>query len=315
MAKTVLVLGAGASLPYGYPLGGELRQKILHLPYQTVFGPIKVPKVLHAQVQAKMEKFRDAFLHSQMNSIDAFLGRRPEFQEIGKKCIAAVLLQCEDPSLLFTENREKDHWYKYLFNHIAKNDWDELSFSDISIVTFNYDRSLEYFLYIALQYAYGKSEDEARKKLSSLRIVHVYGALSDELPGTENFLPYDGTVSEGKVELAARNLVVVPEGRSDIPTLITARKWLSEARQIGFLGFGFDETNVARLAENEACTRTIPKEGGGTWTRRICGTRIGIFEGELSRALRALTGKAMPHLADFHDKNCTEMLRIEQLFR
>ena len=174
---------------------------------------------------------------------------------------------------------------------------------------------LEHFLYIALQYAYGKSEEEARKKLKSLRIVHVYGALSDELPGTENCLPYDGTVSEGKVELAARNLVVVPEGRSDIPTLVTARKWLSEASEIGFLGFGFDETNVARLAERGACAKSVPKEDGGALTRRICGTRIGMFEGELSHALRALTGKGMPHLTNFHDKNCTEMLRIEQLFR
>lgn len=313
MAKTVLVLGAGASLPYGYPLGGELRQKILQLNYQTVFGPIRVPKVLHQQVQAKMEHFREAFRHSQMNSIDAFLGRRPEFQEIGKKCIAAVLLGCENVELLFTENSKKDHWYKYFFNHLAKSDWDDLAFADIAIITFNYDRSLEHFLYVALQNAYGKSEEEARERLKLLRIVHVYGALSDELPGTENYLPYDGTVSEGKVEMAAKNLVVVPEGRSDIASLITARKWLSEARAIGFLGFGFDETNVARLAEGGACLKSIKKEDGGMLVRRICGTRIGIYGGELSKALRVLTGKSGPDVMSFHENNCTDMLRIEQL--
>lgn len=311
MAKKVLVLGAGASHSYGFPLGGELRRRILGIgPYEAehagIIGsasePIDVAKIL---------EFRKAFEFSQMYSIDAFLGRRPEFAEIGKRCIAAVLLGCESVDELISTGSTRDHWYQYLFNQYSVNDWPDLSFKDISIVTFNYDRSLEHFLHIALSNTYAKSSEEVNKKLRGLRIVHVYGALSESLPDEDGYFAYDGAINPRKVELAAQKLVVIPEGRNDSPNLVKARNWLESADRIAFLGFGFDTINVERLAEGGACHSSVQRPNG-TVIRNILGTRIGLFDGELTKALRVLAPNSFKPLASFFETNCTGMLRMTQ---
>ncbi len=236
----------------GYPVGSGLRSKILNLgiidrqAFAIQAGLYYEDGLLH--------RFVDSFRRSQMLSIDAFLARRPEFSEIGKRCIAALLLEIEDEHrLVNTENR--DHWYRYFFNKFAAESWEYLSFSDISIATFNYDRSLEKFLHESIKESYGKSDAEAAEKLSTLKIVHIYGSLGSPVPGDKNLLPYGGAITERKVKTAANSLRVIPEGRDDDDALTTARKMLSEADRIAFMGFGFDETNVARLHAQETCRR------------------------------------------------------------
>lgn len=312
MRKKALVLGAGASLAYGFPLGGTLREKILTMSETGAKHAGIIRQAREYDDLVLFQNFRKAFERSQLYSIDAFLGRRREYSEIGKLCIASILLQCEKERLLFTEGTDKDHWYQYLFNQFATRDWDELDFGDISIVTFNYDRSLEHFLYVALQNTYAKNGNEAREKLKSLRIVHVYGCVSDELPGSRNYIEYGGPIDMGKVHDAARGLVVIPEGRSDGGSLKTARAWLAEADVIGFLGFGFDPTNVERLAEDEACALTVQRPHTMV-ARGFCGTRIGIYEKEMEKALRKLTGVKRPALGSFVELNCTQMLRSSQM--
>ncbi len=311
----VLVLGAGASLDYGYPTGSDLRQQILDLHTSAAQRAGIVRQRYEQRDIRSLVKFQESFRTSQIYSIDAFLGRRPEFAEMGKWCIAAVLLECEDGEKLFTEKDKEDHWYQYLFNRMATKDWDELTFEDLAVVNFNYDRSLEHFLYVALQSAYGKTTDEVAEKLKSLRIVHVYGALSTELPNSPNYLRYDGKVDMEKVEAAAKELIVIPEGRIDSPTLKQARAWLSDAQDIAFLGFGFDSTNVERLAEGGACGVAIKRETGNA-VRYICGTRIGVFDSEMDAAFQALTQQPHQHqeVRNFQKENCTNTLRTTRFF-
>jgi hypothetical protein len=306
----VLVLGAGASLAYGFPTGGELRQLILNFSEDSADNAGIITNA-HGLIDPRaFEEFKTAFRKSQITSIDAFLGRRPQFSEIGKKCIAAILLRCERANALFSEAPEKDHWYQYLFNHFAKRDWEELTFDDIAIISFNYDRSLEHFLHVALQNAYGKNAQEASLKLKSLRIVHVYGSLSDELPDSPSYLGYDGKIDADKVNMAAKGLNVIPEGRSDSPALVKARGWLADANAIGFLGFGFDSTNVERLAEDGVCQVAITRMHGSI-VRHICGSRIGMYDAEMKRAFMALIREPIfaSEVDNFMDLNCTKTLR------
>lgn len=96
--KICLVLGAGASLAMGYPLGSDLRRKILQL---ARHDETTLRFRIDCGLQHKQEElwdFLDAFAKSQALSIDSFLARRPEFMEIGKHAIAAVMLACEAPN-------------------------------------------------------------------------------------------------------------------------------------------------------------------------------------------------------------------------
>lgn len=102
-----LVLGAGASHPMGYPVGAGLRSKILDLGIVDRQS-FAIPAGLYHE-DGLLQIFVDSFRRSQMFSIDAFLARRPEFSEIGKRSIAALLLEVEDEQRLLNTER-RDHW-------------------------------------------------------------------------------------------------------------------------------------------------------------------------------------------------------------
>ncbi len=317
----VLVLGAGASHAYGYPLGGELRQRILAIqPGEAISsGIISIAESQEPHII--LDDFQNTFRESMFYSIDAFLARRSEFSEIGKRCIAHILLSCEKRELLFSESPGKDHWYQYLLNRYLKVDWDDLDFSDLSIITFNYDRSFEQFMLGALQAAYGKSSEQTVEKLKTLRIIHVYGTLGSTYPGKHSpYRNYGETSSQPQwTYRAAKSIRVIPESRNtNSLELLDARDTLAKADGICFLGFGFDEINVERLAEGEACG-AWKLRNKGLVKREITGTCIGMTDREANSAWRKLTVTSSESLSfplaekSLQHKNCTQLLR-ETLF-
>lgn len=315
----VLVLGAGASHAYGYPLGGELRQRILAIrPWEALRSGI-ISYDDDGDQERLFEHFTTTFAESMFYSIDAFLARRPEFSEIGKRCIAHALLSCEKREFLFHETPDKDHWYQYLLNRYLKVDWDDLDFSDLSIITFNYDRSFEHFMLGALQAAYGRNFEETVEKMKTLRIIHVYGMLGPAYPDRSNrYRDYGEKTSDRYwICAAAESIRVIPESReTNTPELLQARKVLEQADGICFLGFGFDEINVERLAEGEACAAWKLRAGGHE-RRFIVGTCIGMTDREARSAWSKLTSSRdysdVSWERGFLDRNCTELLR-ETLF-
>ena len=91
-------------------------------------------------------RFRETLLTSNQPSVDAFLESWPteEFTEIGKTVIAIKLIGSEKLSLL--ERKRDRKWYEYLWNELGTTKQD-FSHSKLSVITFNYDRSLEYTLF------------------------------------------------------------------------------------------------------------------------------------------------------------------------
>lgn len=287
MKTTVLVLGAGASVAVGYPVGAELRDRLLRLPEHEFRTEVKAAGLL--DVENELYSFLDAFGHSQMNSIDAFLARRPEFTQIGKRAIALVLLRCESSDSLF-RSKHPDHWYRYLFNALAAESWDALDFSNLQIITFNYDRSLEQYLLVALTSAYGRGHAEVIPKLRSLSIIHIYGTLGAPLPDQSGYLPYNGGVTQRSVVAAAEMIKVIPEGRTDDDVVAMARAQLVAASKIAFLGFGFDLTNLNRLDSEETCRSHITRANGSIVRRRVVASCLGMTHAELMRAIDLTAG-------------------------
>jgi len=68
-------------------------------------------------------------------------------------------------------------WYQYLFNSLLVNGEPRFSDNKLGIITFNYDRSLEAYLYTVLQDGFSKTPEEAKDILASLPIIHVHGIL------------------------------------------------------------------------------------------------------------------------------------------
>jgi len=307
-----LVLGAGASQAMGYPVSSDLRNKILNLG-MVDRQSYAIPAGLYSEDDL-LQKFVNSFKQSQMFSIDAFLARRPEFSEIGKRSIAALLMEVEDEQrLLNIEHR--DHWYRYFYNKFSVETWEHLDFSNISIVTFNYDRSLEKFLHESIKGSYGKSNAEAAEKLDSLKIVHIYGSLGSPVPGKKDYLAYGGAITAQNIQIAADSLKVIPEGRDDDAALNTAREMLAAADCIAFMGFGFDETNIARLDAKNTCKCKIVQPDGTYKNRNIVATCLGFTSAEAMKAFKLvgqkLNGYHLPSSdpPGFYSNNCLGMLR------
>lgn len=298
-----LVLGAGSSCAFGFPTGLGLRKQII-----DYLGKGAIPQLLGVSPHS-MNQFINAFSESQLNSIDAYLGRVGTDSEVGKRLVAYALLSKENSATLFDD--VDDHWYRYMLNEIVNpvSKWEDLDLSWLSIVTFNYDRSLEHYLTVTLGRIYQKFEADVFEKLEQLKIVHVYGSLGDYFDASQNRIPFGNIRPESMdifVNRAAKEIRVVPEGRIDAPSFETARTLLRAAKKVYFLGFGFDKVNIERLGAPEIF---LNEQGS---PKAIHSTVLGLTEAEISLASRRLVGANM-----FADRvksralngHCLELLR------
>src|SRR5262249_53456327 len=109
--RTVFVLGAGASKPYGLPLGDELFQLIV-----KDFGTAS--QILHEFLnaapfnQAHVDKFIGALRYSGFTSVDEFLEKREEFVDVGKAIMTIELLAREKGDALWDT---KQNWMQHLY--------------------------------------------------------------------------------------------------------------------------------------------------------------------------------------------------------
>lgn len=239
---TVLVLGAGASQPYGFPLGRELLFQVIQRlrPNSDLFN--NLPKL--GFEKEHLAAFSDQLKRSMQPSVDAFLEHRPEFVDVGKAAIARTLMPCEYEGAVLP-NPNKLRWYEYLFTRMG-TDVGEFEQNQLSIITFNYDRSLEYFLYLALKNSYGLEDEEAETLVASVPIVHVHGQLGP-LPFEQNGRPFAGSASDDEVQLAAAGIRIVHETAAEDEQFQRAHKLIGKARVLAFLGFGYHAANVDRL--------------------------------------------------------------------
>ena len=244
---TVLVLGAGASKPFGFPIGRELVDVIIRETVDPTALQIGQTLSRCGFSEHEISDFGQALRFSQRNSVDAFLERRQKYLEIGKAAIAAALIPFE------TEERfQSGDWYRYLFN-IMNTSFEEFDTNQLSVITFNYDRSLEQFLYTALRHSYGEGIPESAAKLRRIPIVHLHGQLGRLAELEENGQKYEPRVTGGIVQERSKQIKIIHETTDDHllsdPQFKAAHRMLTGAKRVCFLGFGYDSTNLRRLLQ------------------------------------------------------------------
>ena len=233
--STVLVLGAGASKPYGFPLGPELKQHIVSS------DPELVSKALRergASVDA-IQAFKDALRYGNHPTIDIFLERKKNFREMGAMYIAEAISGFESHGALFPER----DWYAELYQLLDLNKL-ERDLPKLSVVTLNYDRSLEHFLTKNVDYNCPHDlVDAAHKRLRDFRIIHAHGSLGD--------YPNAGYGSSrgnaGSLYTSAERIRIVSDRLDQSPEFMSAQNMLAEAECIVFLGFGYNTTTLNSL--------------------------------------------------------------------
>ena len=89
--KTLLILGAGASYPYGFPLGAGLITRLLSYQARDIF--VNDGNYDHRSTQ--LHQFQNRLKLSRASSIDYFLNQHPDLAEFGKFLVYIAITGCE----------------------------------------------------------------------------------------------------------------------------------------------------------------------------------------------------------------------------
>jgi hypothetical protein len=257
--KTTLVLGAGASFDFGFPLGKDLVDKVISFCAEVTNG--RVPYI--TDDDGAFVRLRKALTFYDPMSIDAFLYHYRADKKLivaAKKSIMSVILT-DSKEHKFYRGSGNENWMRLLWSgllsdrsaeELANDDFD-LNFN---VITFNYDASLEHFLYSRITSELSHfSESEQSKILDKLRgrIQHVYGCVMDyEWTGGEddNSL-FEFTDKHDLMQHAHLNYnrihLINEREEIDNSNIVGA---LSGSQQVIFLGFGFDDTNIGNRVLN-----------------------------------------------------------------
>ena len=252
-----------------------------------------------------MTTFRDTFEASGLYSIDAFAAYRPDFAEIAKATIAAVLVPLESQRVLSDRHKGDGNWYQLLWSklHAGAASLDDLRSNRLTIVTFNYDRSLEQYLLNAAGATFGVSASSAARILEYVPVIHVYGSLGDFVDPL-GFEYYDGNGVPDRLTQritdASKCIHTMPNERPERNEAAAAA--LSNATRLFALGFGFDERNCARVGLETAFADAGRHEIAAA-------TVLGMTGSERDRARM---NSRLPSPAGWlqHECDCLSLLRI-----
>lgn len=253
--RTVIVLGAGASVPYGFPSGARLIDEAI-----ANFNAHNLLELLHenggrshAPIEGTREYFSgllDALRDAHAPSIDTWLLNRPDYSHAGKIIMAYHLARFEDSAKLM--NRDNERWYGDFLNTLGKTP-EEIAknYHTLRIVTFNYDRSFEEFAFRKFKAHYRMVPAEAANLVKSLNIHHVYGQLG-ALDWQQHHFPEDcqGCVRRyGEQQFIADaaqqvKLIHECENTAEIAEMQSA---IGNADFVFLIGFGFHEENIKLL--------------------------------------------------------------------
>ncbi|MCK5038674.1 MAG: hypothetical protein KAS16_06195 [Thermoplasmata archaeon] len=262
--NTVFILGAGASMPFGFPSGDGLKDEIYNLFHREIssdsfiLNKKKVERNLSIMAtngysQTEVLEFSTRLKRTPF-TIDEFLAQDNDYQGIGKYAISLALFPKEEEAIYWMFNSKdvfgEPNWYQYLFRLFYKDvPYDEYHNQNIRFITFNYDRSLEYFLFESYANANKDVDEKIAESLLESPVIHVYGKLGSlpwedkkpSIPFGLNLVPG----KEGNKPWQDIELYTMYEKEGLVHS--STEKILHEAENIYFLGFGFDKNNLNRL--------------------------------------------------------------------
>lgn len=281
--RTTLIVGAGASAELQFPTNAELLARIIqgydfkraNSETSTRDGQLLLRNIYKlaerlnkkvGDVAAAAERLRNACRLGR--SIDTVLEQYdhdPLVVACGKLAITFFMGQGESRSNLKDVPRVEgelplqgkiaEYWVYQLGQLITSGvprSKIGQALEQLTIINFNYDRSVEHFLPYALVMAYGIELKEAQQVVADkLDIVHPHGSIG-RLPWQKGDAPQAewGVEQPWNIHAIAAQLKSLNERSSDRNALRDIRLSVASAKRLVFLGFGFQPQNVDLLFEN-----------------------------------------------------------------
>lgn len=332
--RTTFIVGAGASSELQMPTNEELLTRLGQgLDFSRLGSPVQTrDMVMLSQFLAKLAAMANKsnedvigaanrlFTATKLGrSVDAILAQHdndPLITACGKIAIVHLICQAEAKSILRLTPRiagdlpvqGTETWLfqlaQIITSGVPRSQVDRC-LDNLSIICFNYDRSIEHFLPHAFVMAFGMSLADAQALIAAkLRIIHPYGTVG-RLPWQAGDKAEVEWASEAPANI--HNLMsqvrTAGEVMRDQNLLIKMRTVVAESRRIAFLGFGFQPLNVDMLIDhgltNDA--EVIVSTWGMTPTTqssvlRILRKKLGIVDDE---AMLVAKARAFEVLRDY----------------
>ena len=323
-SKTLFVFGAGASKEAGLPTGNELTATIANMidikfddDLRLISGDRVIYQALHRHVYEAEGQGGDIYSYQQAgwlisnampqaSSIDSFIDTHQGNEKVtlcGKLAIVRSILEAERNSSLFFDDRQRyaklnfanlqATWYERFFRLLVdgcpKDNVYNL-FDNVSFIIFNYDRSVEHFLFNAVQNYYAIEPDEAADLLKrALRLFHPYGFVG-YLPWQTDTgsIPFGSAIQGAGLLAHAGKIITYYERIEDETAITNLHRLLIDAETIVFLGFAFHNQNM-NLMETSAPNNL----------KRVFATAIGISSNDLDiieQKIMGVFGKEHGHL-------------------
>ncbi|AYG66980.1 MULTISPECIES: hypothetical protein [unclassified Rhizobium] len=313
--NTVFVIGAGASDEFNLPVGGKLLSTIkqnsrfrfdygLKEGVREIYDAIRLRyehqnDEINARFEACAEIYRAI---DSAGSIDSFIDRNnhvPHIAEVGKLQIAYAIAKAEGASKLAVsrDGSKRDlNWEsldktwiatfaRALFDGVRTTDVASLG-NNITIICFNYDRCVEFYLIAAIERSFYKvSREQAYMIVNNMQIIHPYGTLGRLPQGLtdRDYIPYGPDLDRLDLWKISESLVTWSESIRDAQQVDAIKAAITKARAIVFLGFAFANQNM-RLLEAD-----IP--GGKPYHTKVYSTGYGVptqVEGTLKEKIARL---------------------------
>jgi hypothetical protein len=287
--RTLFILGAGASNEIGMPTGVNLAT-LISSKMDIVFsddgqqvgdGDREIFRQVCSGIPVSSQDcqraawlIRDGVQLS--NSIDDFLDIHSENKianRLGKSAIVKTVLEAEAGSWLNFKgrfdrpaldfSRIADTWYvkfiRMLGRGLPRENAREI-FNNVAFIVFNYDRCLEYFLLLALQFLYQMPEEEACEILSDLTIIHPYGSAGDLRSSAKpGGVPFGGPHAFSADYFALSDQIrTYSEEILGGGQLNAVRLEVAHAERIIFLGFAFWKQNLNLIIPDKPIAPPIP---------------------------------------------------------
>jgi hypothetical protein len=313
--KTLFVIGAGAGHDIKVPAGRQLAEDIARRTEVILDDTHRLSRgapdpdlvySFYGRNDGKWSSYHSAFrlIHRGVllaNSIDDFLNIHegsPEVVTVGKAAIVRAILEAErrcklyvDPSNIYNTldiSPIRDSWFVKFMQVLGpgqKVHDVENVLSDVSFITFNYDRCLEFFLRHGLQLLYGIQSQQAVDIVAKAKIIHPYGSV-----GPLDKVPFGGTeATRMDYRELSKAVKTYTERIEEQEVLQSIGAAIREAQCIVFLGFAYHKQNMALLSYPRS--RKI---------KQIYGTAYGLSDSDVEEVANKL-GTLFPDSEDAAD--------------
>jgi hypothetical protein len=233
-------------MPYGFPSGEGLLRAARRYDAQQLREQVRPLPSIHVPA------LESALKGTLARSIDAMLETRLDIVDAGKAFMARWLLNCEG-RFRDTPDDSDHRWYETLWAACDLGSLEAFRATPLTLLTYNYDRSLEFALARSLQETFRASEIACAEALDCIGPIHLHGQLGILPSFTDSphlAVPFGGDASQitdDNCSTAARAIKIVHEPTPQDEAFMRARSALGAAERVIFLGFGYARTNVERL--------------------------------------------------------------------